>query len=110
MKEVANKSRSAFIAVEHLIDQCLTSKKKVDALEESDSEEIAPGFETFLNIFWENSADILPYVVLFLVPVIRNVKSSNEIFGDPKHAMAILSMLIQLLPLCTGLEHPPYLK
>ena len=32
--------------------------------------------------------------------MIRNLKHSEEIFGDGKEAMVILSYLIQLLPLC----------
>lgn len=67
------RSESAFLALKLLLEKCLTK-----------------------------STDIIQFLALFLLPVIKSVHRSKDIFsdGDDQMIMRILSNLIQLLPLC----------
>jgi hypothetical protein len=102
---VSCKCKYGFLALQSLIDQCLTSKQRVELIEEEDEDLVPRGHLMVQKIVCRLSAEILRYLSLFLVPVIKNLQFSREIFdGDEKKAMQILSMMIQLLPLCHNLE------
>jgi hypothetical protein len=86
----------AFISVEVIIDGCLhtpiaKSEEELDEAQLLDK-----------KIQQKLSPQILKFIGVFLLPLIKSVHRSAQIFsdGDERRCMQILSMVIQLLPLC----------
>lgn len=78
MEQVSLKNTPAFLTLEMLTDQCLTSKQRVELLEDEDDESLVPtGHILLQKIVCEHSSEILKYLSLFLLPVIRNLQFSR---------------------------------
>ena len=64
-------------------------------IEEMDEELVPNEHYMIQEIICKHSSEILKYLSLFLVPVIKNLQFSRQIFdGDEKRAMQVLSMMI----------------
>lgn len=87
----------AFDALETLLDAAI-DKNSVSQKDDDEQEQHEKIYQAIVSRW---GAQVLKYLSLFLVPVIKAVHRSQAIFqGDPHRGMQILAKLIQLLPLC----------
>lgn len=94
----------AFVALDSLLNACLKSVGSRAVASTTDEEQDIDDEDPEALLRQKISADvgqaILKYLSVFLLPLIKSVHRSAEIFeGDQAKTMQILSKLIQLLPL-----------
>jgi hypothetical protein len=56
-------------------------------------------FDSLIKLLDNFNEHFLPYLSVFVIPVIRNIQNSQSIYGDTKQVTLILAQLLSLLPL-----------